>query len=152
MKEQIRSEAHTSIDYQSLEFLAAGGSGIVYAIDKNRILKEYHNNEGADVERRAFERLGSHMNIVRCLGTTENGLILERGQPLRQIISEMGAEARLRRFVASPMKTFYDFVTLRTTLALDVNNFSCSIAAHVDFLQECGGGAGCVQEDNENRV
>lgn len=87
MKEHMQDQ---SIDYGSLEFLAVGGSGIIYAIDEDRILKEFHE-EGIDVERRALERLGVHVNIVRCLGAAHNSLILERGRTVRTVIRESGA-------------------------------------------------------------
>ncbi|KAI9838766.1 MAG: hypothetical protein M1837_002332 [Sclerophora amabilis] len=87
---------HSSIalEFERLEFLAVGKSGIVYGIDEERILKEYHGEENEmDVERRAFTRLGPHANIVRYLSATGNGsIILERGQPLRTIIQQTGAD------------------------------------------------------------
>jgi serine/threonine protein kinase len=87
MKEHTQDQA---IDYASLEFLAAGGSGAVYAIDEERIFKEFYE-EGIDVERRALERLGPHVNIVGYLGATQNGLILERGRTVRTVIQGSGA-------------------------------------------------------------
>ncbi|KAF1365761.1 kinase-like protein [Lizonia empirigonia] len=87
MKEHMQDQA---IEYGSLKFLAAGGSGVIYAIDEERILKEFHE-EGIDVERRALERLGLHVNIVRCLGATDDGLILERGRTVRTVIQGSGA-------------------------------------------------------------
>lgn len=91
MKEHIQPQLPPSIDYQSLVFLAAGGSGVVYAIDEKRVLKEFYS-EGIKVERRVFERLGLHVNIVNYFGATENGLILERGRSLRTVIQESGAD------------------------------------------------------------
>ncbi|KAF2000502.1 kinase-like protein [Amniculicola lignicola CBS 123094] len=91
MKEHTQPPLPPSIDYQSLVFLAAGGSGIVYAIDEKRVLKEFYN-EGIDVERRAFQRLGLHVNIVKCFGAIDKGLILERGQSIRTVIRESGAD------------------------------------------------------------
>lgn len=91
MEEHIWPQLPLSIDYESLDFLAAGGSGIVYAIDQKRVLKEFYN-EGIDVELRAFERLGLHTNIVKCFGRIGNGLILERGRSVRTIIKELGAD------------------------------------------------------------
>lgn len=91
MKEHTQLHPPPSIDYQSLVFLAVGGSGIVYAIDDKRVLKEYHDG-GIAVERRALERLGLHINIVNYFGAAENGLILERGRSVRTIIRECGAE------------------------------------------------------------
>jgi hypothetical protein len=70
---------------QPQSFLAAGGSGIIYTINDKRILKTDYD-KGIDVERRVFERLGSHKNIVKCLGTIRDGLILERGQSLRSVL------------------------------------------------------------------
>ncbi|KAF2106059.1 hypothetical protein BDV96DRAFT_675895 [Lophiotrema nucula] len=60
MKEHIQPQSPPSIDYQSLVFLAAGGSGIVYMIDEKRVLKEFYR-DGFNVERRAFE--GSERDI-----------------------------------------------------------------------------------------
>ncbi|KAF1841634.1 kinase-like protein [Cucurbitaria berberidis CBS 394.84] len=89
-KEHIQDQSAPSIDYESLEFLAVGGSGVIYAIDEERIFKEFHE-EGIDVERRALERLGRHVNIVRCFGASQKGLILERGRPIRTVIGGSGA-------------------------------------------------------------
>jgi hypothetical protein len=73
------------MNYGSLKFLAAGRSGVIYAINEERILKEFYG-EGIDVERRALERLGLHVNIVRCLGATQDGLILERSKTVQVVI------------------------------------------------------------------
>ncbi|KIW80680.1 hypothetical protein Z517_07296 [Fonsecaea pedrosoi CBS 271.37] len=83
-----------SLDLDNLEFLAAGKSRIVYGIDEERILKEYYGEENdADVERRAFARLGSHPNIVRYLGATEeDSIVPERGQPLRTLYQQTNAD------------------------------------------------------------
>ena len=82
-----------SLDYENLEFLAAGKSGIVYGIDEEKVLKEYYGEEEINVERRAFERLGSHANIVKYLGAAaKNSIFLERGQPLRTINQQIGAD------------------------------------------------------------
>lgn len=91
MKEHIWLPSPPSIDYESLHFLAAGGSGIIYAIDEKRVLKEFYD-EGIDVELRASERLGLHTNILQCLGQIGNGLILERGRSVRTMIKERVAD------------------------------------------------------------
>lgn len=90
-KEHIQSQSPLPIDYESLTFLAVGGSGTVYAIDEERVLKEFHG-EGIDIERRALERLGSHPNIVNHLGSMNNSLILERGLPFRTKLRECRAD------------------------------------------------------------
>jgi len=41
-KEQIQSQSPLLVDYESLQFLAMGGSGVVYAIDEERALKEFN--------------------------------------------------------------------------------------------------------------
>jgi hypothetical protein len=70
-----------SFDFESLEFLTIGKSGIVYRIDKGKILKEYHDKEKEiKVERRAFTRLGSYANIIRYLDAIGKGsIVLKRG-------------------------------------------------------------------------
>jgi hypothetical protein len=40
MEEHIQLQSAPSIDYQSLEFIAAGGLGIINTIDEKRNLKE----------------------------------------------------------------------------------------------------------------
>lgn len=91
IKEHIQPPSSISIDYGRLEFLAFGGSGIVYEIDEKSVLKEFHG-DGIEAERQVLERLGSHANIVRLLGVAENSLILERGRSLRAVIQESGAD------------------------------------------------------------
>ncbi|KAH8730411.1 kinase-like domain-containing protein, partial [Phaeosphaeriaceae sp. PMI808] len=93
-KEHGQHRQPLSIDYDSLDFLAAGGSGTIYAIDEERVLKEFYD-KGIEVERRAFERLGSHPNIVKYVGSVDNSLILERGQPIRKLIKEKGLKISL---------------------------------------------------------
>ena len=68
------------------QFLTAGKSGVVYGIDPERVLKEYHDGDGGEIERRVYQRLGSHPNIAKVLDTrTDGSIILERGTPLRTI-------------------------------------------------------------------
>ena len=43
-----------SITSETLQFLAAGKSGVVYVVDPRRVLKEYHDSDGAEVEHRAY--------------------------------------------------------------------------------------------------
>jgi len=84
--------AHISISYDSIRYIAAGGSGVVYIIDNKRVLKEYSESVRCDLERRAFERLQHHPNIVRYLGSTREGsIILERGKCLRKTLQKSGA-------------------------------------------------------------
>ncbi|KAH7061803.1 hypothetical protein BKA63DRAFT_195365 [Paraphoma chrysanthemicola] len=47
MEEHVQDQV---MDYGSLNFLAAGGSGVTYAIDEERILKLFYG-EGIAVER-----------------------------------------------------------------------------------------------------
>ena len=75
-----------SISSETLQFLAAGKSGVVYAIDDKRILKEFQESDRGEVERRAYHRLGSHPHIAKLLATrTDGSLVLERGDVLRTI-------------------------------------------------------------------
>jgi serine/threonine protein kinase len=76
-----------SISLDTLQFLAAGKSGAVYGIDSERVLKVFHaEDEGGDIERRVYQRLGSHPNVATLLGTrTDGSIVLERGDSLRTI-------------------------------------------------------------------
>ncbi|KAI1935100.1 hypothetical protein LOZ66_005405 [Ophidiomyces ophidiicola] len=82
-----------SISLETLQFLAAGKSGIVYAIDDKRVLKEFQETERGEVERQAYCRLGSHSNIAKLLGTRKDGsIVLERGEVLRKICRSASAD------------------------------------------------------------
>lgn len=90
----------TAITFDKLKFLAAGKAGVVYGIDDRRVLKEYLETDGGEVERRAYDRLGSHPNIAKLLSIRKDGsLILERGEVLRKIcrspLSEISLQKRL---------------------------------------------------------
>lgn len=75
-----------SIPLKGLQYLSAGKSGIVYGVDDKRVLKEFHDSDGREVEIRAYHRLGSHPNIAKLLGIRKDGsLVLERGEVLRNI-------------------------------------------------------------------
>jgi hypothetical protein len=83
---QCNKDTHLLIafDFKSLKFLIISKSGIVYRINKGKVLKEYHSKKNKiDVECQAFARLDSHTNIMRYLGAIGNGfIVLKRGQPL----------------------------------------------------------------------
>ena len=91
-----------SISFEKLRFLAAGKSGIVYGIDHKRVLKEFQESDGGEVERRAYQRLGSHPNIAKLLSTRKDGsIILERGEVLQTICrspsaNEIPIQSKLR--------------------------------------------------------
>lgn len=79
------SETHNNTILPT-QFLAVGKSGVVYGIDPGRVLKEFHDGEGGEIERRVYERLGPHPNVAKVLDTrTDGSIILERGLPLRTI-------------------------------------------------------------------
>lgn len=86
----VPNPAPTDIDtfMSTIEVLAAGESSVVYGVDDKRVVKEYTitKNKEELIERRAYQRLGSHPNIARSLGITFSGsIILERGQALRTV-------------------------------------------------------------------
>ena len=74
------------VSSEKLQFLAGGKSAVVYAVDRERVLKYYHDSDGAKTERQAYRRLGSHPNIATFLGEWKDAsIILERGQVLRSL-------------------------------------------------------------------
>ena len=76
-----------------VQFLAAGKSGVVHGIDPERVLKQFHDSDGGEIERRVYQRLGSHPNIAKLLDTwTDGSIILERGTPLRTICRASSAD------------------------------------------------------------
>ncbi len=87
--EKLRSTSKThnnSILPNTKQFLAAGKSAVVYGIDPEKVLKEFHDNDGGEIERQVYQRLGSHPNIAKVLEIlTDGSIILERGTPLRTI-------------------------------------------------------------------
>ncbi|KAF5121152.1 Calmodulin-binding receptor-like cytoplasmic kinase 3 [Metarhizium anisopliae] len=88
------------IDYNSLTLIGIGGSAIVYGIDEATVLKEYYDetDECIAIERRVFDRLGLHRNIVQCLGEhNSRSIILERGQPLSNVTGHTGTKAQLEQ-------------------------------------------------------
>ncbi|KIX97518.1 uncharacterized protein Z520_06970 [Fonsecaea multimorphosa CBS 102226] len=84
----------TISSYEGREYITAGGSGLIYGIDKDRVVKQYFEGEESDAERerQAYMRLGSHPNIASYLGSLKDGsIIVERGQPLREKYQKSGA-------------------------------------------------------------
>jgi serine/threonine protein kinase len=68
------------------QFLAAGKSAVVYGIDSERVIKEFHDCEAGKIERQVYQRLGAHPHIAKLLEVrTDGSIILERGTPLRMI-------------------------------------------------------------------
>ena len=87
---------------ETKRFLAAGKSGVVYEIDPERVLKEYHDADACETEHIVYKRLDSHPNIAKVLEIrTDGSLVLERGTPLRSIIrapsnNEISIETKVR--------------------------------------------------------
>ncbi|KAF2261405.1 hypothetical protein CC78DRAFT_608336 [Lojkania enalia] len=69
--------------------LAAGKSGVVYGIDDQRVLKEYHDFDGREIEHCADQRLGSHPNFAKVLDVQKDAsIILELGELLQSACRE----------------------------------------------------------------
>ncbi|KPM35470.1 hypothetical protein AK830_g11100 [Neonectria ditissima] len=82
----IGASSQLSVDFSTLEFLSPGTSGIIYTVDDDRVLKEYYDLDGGNVECRALDRLGSHPNIIGYFGQVNSkSIILERGTPLSSL-------------------------------------------------------------------
>ncbi|KAF2756356.1 kinase-like protein [Pseudovirgaria hyperparasitica] len=87
--EEISNEPGVdSIPPGALHFIAGGKAGIIFTIDEKRVLKEFHSPEdgNGEVEREAYQRLGSHPNITKLLCIRADGsIVLERGTALRTL-------------------------------------------------------------------
>ncbi|OAA36489.1 Protein kinase-like domain protein [Metarhizium rileyi] len=95
----ISNSACNPIKYDRLTLIGYGGSAIVYGIDESTVLKEYFDetDEGIMIECNALGRLGSHSNIVQCLGKpNKRSIILERGEPLIRNTTEADIDQKLR--------------------------------------------------------
>lgn len=87
------SSAPPLIKHDTLIPIGVGGSAAVYGIDEATVLKRYYDefDESIAVERLAYDRLGTHCNIVRRLGEPdEKSFLLERGEPLSLLIRARG--------------------------------------------------------------
>lgn len=96
----LHSETAASlIEYDRLTLIGYGSSAVVYGIDEATVLKEYFDETDGEIaiERNALGRLGSHCNIVQCLGQpNEKSIILERGQPLLTNMTGADLDQKLR--------------------------------------------------------
>jgi serine/threonine protein kinase len=87
-----KTQNNNAILPNTRQFLAAGKSGVVYRIDPERVLKEFHDVDAGEIERQVYRRLGSHPSIAKLLETrTDGSIILERGTPLRTICRDSSA-------------------------------------------------------------
>ncbi|KAF2453010.1 kinase-like domain-containing protein [Lineolata rhizophorae] len=67
------------------QFLDSGKTGVVHAIDSEKVPKEYHEGD-EETELRVYRRLGQHPHIAKLLETrTDGSIVLERGISLRKI-------------------------------------------------------------------
>ncbi|EOA85890.1 uncharacterized protein SETTUDRAFT_111018 [Exserohilum turcica Et28A] len=75
------------------EFIAAGGSALVYGIDAKSVRKDFHDDGACRAECEVYKRLGTHPHIAKLLKVREDGsLILERGTSLRTILQGHSAQ------------------------------------------------------------
>jgi len=71
---------------ETKRFLTAGKSGVVYEIDSDCVVKEYHDADACWTEHVVYKRLGPHCNIAEVIKMRTGGsIILERGTPPRSI-------------------------------------------------------------------
>lgn len=71
----------------NLEVLAVGTCAVICAFGDSCVLKKFPTaNRWYRRETAIYERLGPHENIATLLGFTNSGLVLERGECLRQVI------------------------------------------------------------------
>ncbi|KAL2868914.1 protein kinase family protein [Aspergillus lucknowensis] len=77
----------------SLDFIAAGTVSVVYALNEDWVIKRSPKPNDSfalsayDIEQKVYRRLGTHPRIAQCRAITDDGLELERGDCLRQILS-----------------------------------------------------------------
>jgi hypothetical protein len=95
-------ETHSDAVPETKRFLAAGKFGVVYELDSERIIKEYHDDDACETEHIVYKRLNLHPNIAKVLEMrTDGSIVLERGTPLRSICrgpsaSEITIERKVR--------------------------------------------------------
>jgi len=92
-----------SFSRERSRYLSSGKSGVVNWVDDERVWKQYLiNPEQAAVEHRAYQRIGSHPNVVKLLAVLEDGsIVLERGKVLRGVCrypsaNEISLQRKLR--------------------------------------------------------
>lgn len=78
--------------------IAAGSCSRVYAIDENRVIKrrpetsDEYRNQVYNIEIFAYKRLGTNPRIATLIEVNNEGLILERGECLRQKLQSSASD------------------------------------------------------------
>lgn len=86
---------NATLNRDGLTLLGLGGRAAVYALDEARVLKKYSTaDEFLQRETLVYERLGRHSNIAKYFGSTADGIVLERGECLRNVLRQRGKNSK----------------------------------------------------------
>lgn len=133
------------------EVVAVGSVSSIHAFDSNHVIKRCppSSNEFArqafDIEVRAYERLGDHRRIAVLSRTTNEGLVLERGECLRKKIQSLELEKiplRTRLRWAQEAAEDLRYIHGKGIIHADVgcHNLLLDRSGHIRFIDFAGSG------------
>ncbi|KAG2419880.1 hypothetical protein HFD88_004677 [Aspergillus terreus] len=137
-------------EQKTYEFIAAGAVSMIYALSDDCVLKRRPRSNDSfalsahNIEKSAYKRLGSHPRIARCHAITNDGLVLERGDCLREILrsphKRVDLHTRLQWALESAKGLRY--IPEQNIIHADVgcHNLLIDRSGHVKFIDFAGSG------------
>lgn len=131
--------------------VAVGTAGVIYAVNDDYVMKcppgvsDDFVRQAFSIELRAYERLGNHPRIAMVRETTENSIVLERGECLRRRIQNENHESialRTKLQWAQEAADGLRYIHDRSIIQADVgcHNMILDRSGHVKFIDFAGCG------------
>ncbi|KAE8396888.1 kinase-like protein [Aspergillus pseudonomiae] len=143
-------ESNLSARKPQYSLIAVGTTSAVFAIDSYSVLKRRPGPtddfacQAYNIEVRAYERLGDHPRIARIREVTEDGIVIERGECLRQKIqskeSQVTMQTKLRW--AQEAAEGLHYIHTKNIIHADVgcHNLLLDQSGHIKFIDFGGSG------------
>ncbi|KAE8371118.1 kinase-like protein [Aspergillus bertholletiae] len=143
-------ESHLPARQPQYSLIAVGTVSPVYAINSYSVIKRRPEPsddfacQAYNIEVRAYERLGDHSRIANIREVTEDGIVIERGECLRQKIQSKESKTAMRTKLrwAQEAAEGLRYIHAKKIIHADVgcHNLLLDQSGHIKFIDFAGSG------------
>ncbi|KAE8153609.1 kinase-like protein [Aspergillus avenaceus] len=143
-------ESNLSARKPRYSLIAVGTTSAVFAIDSYSVLKrrpapaDNFACQAYNIEIRAYERLGDHPHIAKIREVTEDGIVIERGECLRQKIQDKELQITMQTKLCWAQETAagLHYIHTKNIIHADVgcHNLLLDQSGHIKFIDFGGSG------------
>ncbi|KAE8131263.1 kinase-like protein [Aspergillus pseudotamarii] len=144
------AESYLSGRQSEYTLIAVGTVSPIYAINSHSVIKRRPESsddfacQAYNIEVRAYERLGDHPRIANIRKITEDGIVIERGECLRQKIQSQKLKTAIRTKLrwAQEAAEGLRYIHTKNIIHADVgcHNLLLDQSGHIKFIDFAGSG------------